>query len=125
MALQSRTRLGPYDITAQIGVGGMGEVYRAPDTKLDRDVAIKVLPEWLAGREQSTEITATKANTGLMKNETWKPSTLGVVAVAVVALLGVGTARQILRRGFRLRRWKEITLCIFNAKTYQMLFDDL
>ena len=44
MALASGTRLGPYEVTAQIGVGGMGEVYRARDTKLDRDVAIKVLP---------------------------------------------------------------------------------
>ena len=49
MALQPGTRLGPYEIAAQIGVGGMGEVYRATDTKLDRDVAIKVLPESFAG----------------------------------------------------------------------------
>ncbi len=49
MPLAPGTRLGPYEITAQIGVGGMGEVYRATDTKLDRDVAIKVLPESLAG----------------------------------------------------------------------------
>ena len=49
MALQPGTRLGPYEIAAQIGVGGMGEVYLATDTKLDRDVAIKVLPESLAG----------------------------------------------------------------------------
>jgi eukaryotic-like serine/threonine-protein kinase len=39
------TRLGPYEIVAPIGAGGMGEVFRARDTKLDRDVAIKVLPE--------------------------------------------------------------------------------
>ena len=43
MPLTPGTHLGPYAITAQIGVGGMGEVYRATDTKLDRDVAIKVL----------------------------------------------------------------------------------
>ena len=49
MPLSPGTRLGPYEIAAQIGVGGMGEVYRATDTKLDRDVAIKVLPESLAG----------------------------------------------------------------------------
>jgi len=42
------TRLGPYEIVAPIGKGGMGEVYRARDTKLDRDVAIKVLPEEFA-----------------------------------------------------------------------------
>ena len=48
MSLSAGTRLGPYEVTAQIGVGGMGEVYRATDTKLKRQVAIKVLPESLA-----------------------------------------------------------------------------
>ena len=48
MALAAGTRLGPYEILAAIGAGGMGEVYRARDTKLDRDVAIKVLPSALA-----------------------------------------------------------------------------
>ena len=48
MPLQSGTRLGPYEIAAQIGEGGMGEVYRATDTNLKRSVAIKVLPESLA-----------------------------------------------------------------------------
>ncbi len=48
MALAPGTRIGSYEIAAQIGVGGMGEVYRATDTKLKRDVAIKVLPEALA-----------------------------------------------------------------------------
>ena len=48
MALASGTRLGSYEISAQIGAGGMGEVYRAIDTNLKRAVAIKVLPEALA-----------------------------------------------------------------------------
>ena len=45
MSLTIGTRLGPYEVVALIGSGGMGDVYRARDTKLDRDVAIKVLPD--------------------------------------------------------------------------------
>jgi Tol biopolymer transport system component len=48
MALALGTRLGPFDIGARIGAGGMGEVYRAKDTNLGRDVAIKVLPDAFA-----------------------------------------------------------------------------
>src|SRR5262245_24717543 len=46
--LTSGTRLGPYEIHSAIGVGGMGEVYRATDTNLGRQVAIKILPEAFA-----------------------------------------------------------------------------
>ena len=49
MALAPGTRLGPYEITAQIDVGGMGELYRATDTNLKRQVAVKVLPASVAG----------------------------------------------------------------------------
>src|SRR5437867_2475016 len=49
MALSAGTRLGPYEVQSAIGAGGMGEVYRARDTRLRRDVAIKILPEAFAG----------------------------------------------------------------------------
>ena len=49
MSLTHGTRLGPYAITAAIGAGGMGEVYRAADGNLKRSVAIKVLPASVAG----------------------------------------------------------------------------
>jgi serine/threonine protein kinase len=48
MGLTSGAKLGPYEIVSPLGAGGMGEVYRARDTRLGRDVAIKVLPEDLS-----------------------------------------------------------------------------
>src|SRR5262245_51485765 len=57
MALRKGTRLGPYEISAPIGAGGMGEVYRATDKKLKRDVAIKTLAEVVAGdRDRLTRL---------------------------------------------------------------------
>jgi serine/threonine protein kinase len=52
MSLSAGTRLGPYELVALVGSGGMGEVYKARDTRLDRTVAIKVLPEALASDPQ-------------------------------------------------------------------------
>jgi Tol biopolymer transport system component len=55
MALASGTRLGPYEIKSPLGAGGMGEVYRAKDTRLQREVAVKVLPANLSGSAQVRE----------------------------------------------------------------------
>src|ERR1051325_1328537 len=49
--MEPGTRLGPYEVLSRLGAGGMGEVYRARDTRLDRHVALKVLPEKIAERE--------------------------------------------------------------------------
>jgi len=55
MPLAAGTRLGPYEIVAPAGAGGMGEVYRARDTRLNREVAIKVLPDHLSGNPELRE----------------------------------------------------------------------
>src|SRR5437879_6369876 len=55
MALASGTKLGPYEILAPLGAGGMGEVYRARDARLDRTVAIKILPAHLSQNAEAKE----------------------------------------------------------------------
>src|SRR5437763_15696081 len=52
MTIAAGTRLGPYEIVAPIGAGGMGEVWKARDTRLDRSVAIKILPSEFANNAQ-------------------------------------------------------------------------
>jgi serine/threonine protein kinase len=52
MSLEPGHKLGPYEITGPAGAGGMGEVYKATDTRLDRTVAIKVLPSHLSESEE-------------------------------------------------------------------------
>ena len=55
MTLSSGTRLGPYEIISALGAGGMGEVYRARDTRLDRDVAVKILPSHLSENAEAKQ----------------------------------------------------------------------
>ena len=55
MGLTSGTKLGPYEIQSPLGAGGMGEVYRAKDTRLDRVVAVKVLPSHLSENPEAKQ----------------------------------------------------------------------
>jgi serine/threonine protein kinase len=55
VSLDSGAKLGPYEILGPLGAGGMGEVYRARDTRLDRTVAIKILPFHLAGSPEARQ----------------------------------------------------------------------
>ena len=74
MPLDPGTTLGPYSVTAKIGEGGMGEVYRARDTKLDRDVALKVLPQAFTsdpGR-LARRLVGTGASASSIRAETWR-----------------------------------------------------
>jgi len=63
MPLKAGTRLGPYEVVAAIGAGGMGEVYRARDSRLERDVAVKVLPEEAADQPERLHRFETEART--------------------------------------------------------------
>ena len=66
-------RLGAYQVQARIGVGGMGEVYRARDTKLGRDVAIKILPRALHQRSRSAGAVRTRgAGTRVTQSSTYR-----------------------------------------------------
>src|ERR1700682_3302445 len=55
MPLTAGTKLGPYEVIAPLGAGGMGEVYRATDTRLDRTVAIKILPDHLSDNPEARQ----------------------------------------------------------------------
>jgi TonB family protein len=76
MALTSGTKLGPYEITGAVGAGGMGEVYRARDTRLGRDVAIKVLPAPFARDEEHLRRFQREAHRDKVKGTVTVPATI-------------------------------------------------
>jgi serine/threonine protein kinase len=104
MALTPGTRLGPYEILASIGVGGMGEVYKAKDTRLDRFVAVKVLPEHLAKNTEALGRFEQEAKAVAALNH---PNITGIfdvgrtddTAYAVMELLEGETLREVISRG--------------------------
>lgn len=104
MALAAGTRLGPYEILAPLGAGGMGEVYRARDTRLGRDVAIKVLPallsrdaEPLRRFEQEARAAATLNHPNILA--VFQMGTYEGAPYLVSELLEGGTLREVLARG--------------------------
>ena len=104
MPLSTGTRLGPYEILAPIGAGGMGEVYRALDSRLERQVAIKVLPEHLSRcpRALSRFVRETKAVAALSHPNLMAIFDTGIengISYAVAELLEGETLRASLRRG--------------------------
>ena len=118
MSIPAGTRLGPYEVIASIGVGGMGEVYRARDTRLDRDVAIKVLPGSVANdpdRRARFEREA-KAVAALSHPNILAIHDFGIhdgVAYAVMELLQGETLRDRLRNGpLPVRKASEIAIQI-------------
>src|SRR5690242_3610409 len=99
MGLQAGTQLGTYEILSPLGSGGMGEVYRARDSKLGRDVAIKVLPERLARDPEALARFEREARAAAALSH---PNVLGIhdfgrdgaVAYAVLELLDGTTFRE-------------------------------
>ncbi len=104
MTLNAGTRLGPYEILSPLGAGGMGEVYRAKDTKLHREVAIKVLPESLAKDADALARFEREAHAVAALNHPnilsiFDFGTHGDTAYAVMELLEGETLREILSEG--------------------------
>jgi eukaryotic-like serine/threonine-protein kinase len=104
MPLPVGERLGPYEIIAQIGAGGMGEVYKARDTRLNRDIAVKVLPEHLAKDpealarfEREAKAVAALSHPNILV--LYDVGSAGSVHYAVTELLEGETLRDRLRRG--------------------------
>ena len=102
MNLTAGQRLGPYEILTRIGAGGMGEVYRARDTTLNRDVAIKVLPALFAGDPDRLARFAREAQTLAALNHSGIAQIYGVVdhpAALVMELVDGDDLSAVIARG--------------------------
>jgi serine/threonine protein kinase/tetratricopeptide (TPR) repeat protein len=118
MALNPGTRIGPYEILAPLGAGGMGEVYRARDTRLDRDVAVKVLPahlsrdpDALARFEREAKAVAALSHPNILAIHDFGDH--GGVAYAVMELLeGENLRNRLLRSQMAWPKAIEITTAI-------------
>jgi len=112
MSLPAGTRLGPYEILAQLGAGGMGEVYRAHDSRLERQVAVKVLPEHLSRTPQALSrfVRDTKVVAALSHPNLLAIFDTGIengISYAVTELLEGKTLRASLGRGPL--PWRKVT----------------
>ena len=104
MALSSGTKLGPYEIQSLVGAGGMGEVYRAHDSRLDRTVAVKVLPASFSADRDRMQRFAQEARAAAALNH---PNILSIFDIGdqhgslyvVSELLEGETLRERLRNG--------------------------
>ena len=88
MSTLTGTRLGPYDVISALGAGGMGEVYRARDSRLDRDVAIKILPSAFAGDGERQVRFEREARTLASLNHPHIAQTYGIEEVPAISSTG-------------------------------------
>src|SRR5947209_8002706 len=121
MALTPGTRLGPYEIVSALGAGGMGEVYRARDPRLSREVAIKVMAaelakdaEWLRRFEQEARAAASLSHPNVLA--VYDIGRSDGLSYLVTELLEGETLRERLARGaMPLRKAVEVTLQILSG----------
>src|SRR6266446_8515452 len=115
MIISGATRLGRYEIRTKIGAGGMGEVYLAQDTELDRTVAIKILPEALASDQQRLQRFIQEAKAASALNHPhiltiYEIGTAGATRFIATEFIDGDTLRHRLSAGMKLFEILEISI---------------